>query len=116
MRCDKTGTIIPFLMRAAVTMLGGRSVSSAGQWTGKAFRAGKTGGGEAGNECIPHRDYIPHHSRRVAWHHSRPAWSSRSVATVRHPNGSTTTPDCIRQGGHQSSQRPRDQCEDGERP
>jgi hypothetical protein len=44
---------------------GGRSVSSAGQRTAKAFRAGQTSG-KAGDECIPHRDYIPHHSRRVA--------------------------------------------------
>jgi hypothetical protein len=118
MRCDKTGTIVPFLMRAAATMLAGAvfllPVSGQAKHSAPAKPAAKPATSASHTPTTSHTTAGASHST-TAGRPGAAAGGSRNVATVRHPNGSTTTRTPSRQGGHQSSQRPRDQCEDGKR-
>jgi hypothetical protein len=94
MRCDKTGTIVPFLMRAAATMLAGAvfllPVSGQAKHSAPAKPAAKPATSASHTPTTSHTTAGASHGT-TAGRPGAAAGGSRNVATVRHPNGSTTT-------------------------
>jgi hypothetical protein len=91
MQCDKTDTILPFLMRVAATMLAGAVFLLPANGQAKHFAPAKPAAKPA--TTASHTATTPHTTAGASHGTTtgRPGTSAGAGATVHHPNGSTTT-------------------------